>query len=172
MKFIITSIKIKLAIHIHVIHYGFFFFFFFFRIATPSNFFEHWHKKYFHYISTTWLLRVDSVKFFFFFTLPPGMIQTPAEEITRGGKISKWNVSPLDAVLWLTDLALTSQDSQFTALNREDEEWPNCQPTRFSAAIGRPGSGEPGRPFTALERVGRYFDYSSSSHGLLVHITR
>ena len=50
------------------------------------------------------------------------MIQTPAEEITRGEVISNWIISPLEAVLWLTDLDLTSQDSQVTALNREDEE--------------------------------------------------
>ena len=33
--------------------------------------------------------------------------------------------------------------------------------------IGRPGGTPPGRPITALNRVGRHFGYSSSSHGNL-----
>ena len=40
-----------------------------------------------------------------------------------------------------------------------------CRLTQFSAVIGRPGSDEPGRPITVLNRVGLHFGYSSSSHG-------
>ena len=55
---------------------------------------------------------------------------------------------------------------------REDEEEPKCRPIRLSTAvIDCPGLSEPGRLITVLIRVGRHFDYSSSSHGLLVCLT-
>ena len=41
-------------------------------------------------------------------------------------------------------------------------------PTRFSAVIGRSGSDQSQWTNHALNRVGRLFSYSSSSHGLLV----
>ena len=37
---------------------------------------------------------------------------------------------------------------------REENEQLKYQPSRFSAVIGRPGSSEPGRPITALNREG------------------
>ena len=41
------------------------------------------------------------------------------------------------------------------------------KPIQFIAVIGRPGGVPPGRAITALNRMGRHFGYSSSSHGLL-----
>ena len=75
------------------------------------------------------------------------------QDITAGVKMQHTDKKKFVRDIILFDMNKYGRNSRKSWPRRpgEEEEQPKCQPTRFSAVIGR---SEPGQPITALNREG------------------